>query len=132
MRLLATLAAVCLSTSLYSAPLADPPVGKAAPKLKAASVDGASWDLAKLKGKTVVLEWINRGCPFVEKHYGAGNMQSLQKKYTDQGVVWLGVVSSSEGKEGYFADDAEAKAWMAEQKSSLSGLIRDTEGAIGK
>jgi len=72
-----------------------------APDFNATDSFGQTRTLSAYKGKIIVLEWTNNGCPFVGKHYGSGNMQSLQKKYTGQGVVWLTVVSSAPGTQGY-------------------------------
>src|SRR4029079_3973441 len=66
-------------------------VGKAAPDFTLTDSNGKAHTLSAYKGKTVVLEWVNFGCPFVGKHYGSGNMQKLQKSYTGKGVVWLSV-----------------------------------------
>lgn len=57
----------------------------------------------------MVLEWLNHGCPFVRKHYDSGNMQALQKKYTEKGIVWASVISSAPGKQGY-VDEKEARS----------------------
>ena len=56
--------------------------------------EGKARSLAEFKGKTVVLEWTNNGCPYVQKHYNSGNMQSLQEQATKDGVAWLTIVSS--------------------------------------
>lgn len=75
--------------------------GQAAPDFNTLDAAGKTHKLDQYKGKWVVLEWFNEGCPFVKKHYGSHNMQELQKKYTEQGVTWLTVISSAEGKQGY-------------------------------
>lgn len=87
--------------------------------------------LKDLKGKTVVLEWLNHGCPFVRKHYDSGNMQSLQKKYTAKGVVWLSIVSSAPGSQGY-VDAAGALKEKQQYKSEASDILRDPSGEVGK
>lgn len=93
MQRLATLAA----TSLFSAAaLASAVVGKPAPSFTVTDLDGKPAKLEDYKGKTVVLEWHNFGCPFVMKHYNSGNMQALQKKYGGD-VVWLAVNSTNKG-----------------------------------
>jgi peroxiredoxin len=122
---------LALAPGLRAAAMGNPAVGKAAPGFSVAGSDGKTYDLAKLKGKTVVLEWTNPGCPFVHKHYDSGNMQSLQKKYTGKGVVWLSVASSGEGSEGFMASNADAQAWLKEQKASPTALLRDPEGSLG-
>lgn len=87
--------------------------------------------LSKLKGKVVVLEWLNHGCPFVRKHYDSGNMQSLQKKYTDKGVIWLSIISSAVGKQGY-VDEAGAHKEKSANKSFATSILLDPEGKVGK
>src|SRR5512137_447167 len=74
-------------------------VGTQAPDFTATDTQGHERRLSEFKGKMVVLEWHNQGCPFVKKHYGSGNMQRLQKELTGQGVVWLTVISSAPGKQ---------------------------------
>ena len=88
-------------------------------------------DLAKLKGKYVVLEWYNDGCPFVRKHYDANNMQALQNKYKDK-VTWLAVNSSAPGKQGHLSDSAAAKAMYKKEKMSATSLILDKGGNTGQ
>jgi hypothetical protein len=80
-----------------------PEIGKAAPDFKLTDVDGKTHSLSDFKGKYVVLEWINHGCPFVVKHYDSGNMQALQKESTGKGVVWLSISSSAKGKQGHMS-----------------------------
>lgn len=121
-----------LGLALAAGLAAAPESGKPAPAFSVKAVDGKTYDLAKLKGKTVVLEWTNEGCPFVVKWYGEGNMQALQKKYTDKGVVWISINSGAKGMEGWLEDDAAGLDWFKEHKASSTALIRDTEGKIGK
>lgn len=87
--------------------------------------------LSDLKGKVVVLEWLNHGCPFVRKHYDSGNMQKLQKTYTDKGVVWFSIISSAPGKQGY-VDQKGAKVQKTENKSNASDILLDPTGKVGK
>lgn len=87
--------------------------------------------LSDLKGKTVVLEWLNFGCPFVKKHYGSGNMQSLQKKYIGKDVVWLSIVSSAEGKQGHMTEK-EAEEAKKEHSSKASKILLDKDGKVGQ
>ncbi len=128
-KLLLMVALVC---GVSAPALADPVVGKPAPTFIANDVTGKSVDLTALKGKTVVLEWTNYGCPFVRKHYDSGNMQKLQKDIVAKDVVWLTIMSSAEGKEGFYATDALAAKAAAGKKAASSHLIRDPKGAIGK
>ena len=129
-KILLGILALVISTRAFA--LGNPEIGKAAPKFSVVGSDSKTYDLGKLKGKMIVLEWTNPGCPFVRKHYDSGNMQALQKKYTSRGVVWLSVLSSAAGSEGYFSSNAEAKSWLEKEKASPSALIRDTEGTLGK
>ncbi len=86
--------------------------------------------LADFKGKVVVLEWLNHGCPFVRKHYDAGNMQAFQKKYTAQNVIWLSVISSAEGKQGYVNTEGANKE-KRDNKSLATEVLLDTDGKVG-
>ena len=105
-------------------------VGQAAPDFLALDALGKSHTLSDLKGKHVVLEWTNPGCPFVVKHYG-GNMQELQREFTARGVMWLSVNSTS--KEAYdYLLPAKLMAWKAEQKASSSAILMDESGKIGQ
>lgn len=87
--------------------------------------------LSSFKGKTVVLEWLNHGCPFVRKHYDSGNMQSLQTKYTGQNVIWLSVISSAEGKQGYVDEKGALKDKM-DNKSGATDILLDPSGKVGQ
>lgn len=87
--------------------------------------------LSDYKGKIVVLEWMNHGCPFVRKHYDSGNMQSLQKKYTDKNVIWLSIVSSAAGKQGHVNTEGAIKQ-KKDNKSSATDVLLDPTGEVGK
>lgn len=106
-------------------------VGSAAPEFTAADTRGAKHSLGDFAGKYVVLEWVNHGCPFVKKHYSGGNMQLLQKKYTEAGVVWLSVASSAEGKQGYMLSE-EWNETIKETSTAATAVLLDVEGTIGK
>lgn len=107
--------------------------GKPAPdfKLQGVSPKGKDISLSEFKGKVVVLEWMNHGCPFVRKHYDTNNMQSLQKKYTEKNVVWLSIVSSAPGKQGHVDVDGAIKE-KADNKSSATNILLDPTGSVGK
>lgn len=106
-------------------------VGSPAPKFTLTDVTGKKWSLSDQKGKVVVLEWFNHGCPFVKKHYGSGNMQKLQKEYTDKGVVWLAINSSAEGKQGNAAP-ADHDKLFREKNASPTAVLLDEDGSVGK
>lgn len=104
--------------------------GTKAPDFTLTDTEGEQVSLSDFKGKFVVLEWTNHKCPFVVKHYGSGNMQGLQKKYTGKDVVWLTILSSAPGKQGYVTAD-EAKALMEENGAHPTHYLFDTEGNVG-
>ncbi|MGS2723656.1 redoxin domain-containing protein [Porticoccus sp. GXU_MW_L64] len=123
------LAALAFSLPVLAA--AAPKVGSPAPDFELVNQSGETVSLSDYRGKTVVLEWTNHQCPYVVKHYGSGNMQALQKKHTDNGVVWLSIVSSAPGKQGYVT--AEQAASIGEQQQvHRSHLLMDSDGTVGK
>lgn len=105
--------------------------GQTAPDFTLPSASGNEVSLADYQGKWVVLEWINHGCPFVVKHYKSGNMQGLQKKYTDQDVVWLSICSSAPGTQGYMTAEEAAQSLKDHQAVPTAYLI-DADGTVGK
>jgi peroxiredoxin len=105
-------------------------VGEAAPDFTAIDSHGKSQKLSSYKGKYVVLEWHNNGCPYVRKHYESGNMQKLQKEWTSKGVVWLSILSSAPGQQG-FVNAAEENAYMKKMNASPTAAILDPKGEIG-
>lgn len=110
---------------------AAPEVGKPAPAFTVKDMHGKERSLGEFKGKYVVLEWHNQSCPFVKKHYDTGNMQTLQKELTGKGAVWLSVISSAPGKQGYVTAEEEAK-YLAEKQASPTAVLFDPEGTVGK
>lgn len=119
--------ALLLPASLYAAPK----VGAPAPSFELKDADGKTRSLAEHKGKTVVLEWTNDGCPFVKKHYGTGNMQRLQRQAAKDGVVWLTINSSALGKQGH-VDGPGAKKLMTEHEAAPAAYLLDPDGKVGK
>ena len=110
---------------------AKPTVGQAAPGFSGIDSNGMEHSLAQYRGKFVVLEWTNDGCPYVSKHYGTGNMQALQKRYTGQDVVWLCIISSAPGRQGY-ADGARANKLTQDREAAPSAVLLDPDGTIGR
>lgn len=120
--------------SLFIATAANAAVVEATPAKNFTAHDeitGKDFSLSDFKGKTVVLEWTNYECPFVKKHYGAGNMQKLQEAATKDGVVWVSINSSAAGKEGHLADATAVKAGIAQRNATPAHFVRDVEGKIG-
>ncbi len=131
MKNLALLLASALTLSTAPAVLAGaPPVGSAAPEFSLTDATGKAHALSEYKGKYVVLEWTNPGCPFVRKHYDSGNMPKLQAEYTKKGVVWLSIDSSAQGEQGYL-EGADAKKAADGEYKAASALLLDHDGKIG-
>ena len=128
------LVAALLAVNVYAAATtvcAETKVGEPAPEFSVTDTNGQPQSLTALRGSYVVLEWFNPECPFVEKHYGTGNMQDLQRRYTDRGVVWLSVDSSAPGKQGHLTVE-QANAFMMEQKAAQTAIVLDPDGALGR
>lgn len=129
---LLALAFVPLALGWASVPVkAAVEIGKPAPNFTATDIDGNEFSLEDQKGKIVVLEWTNNGCPFVRKHYDTKNMQNTQKTATDNGVVWVSIVSSAPGKQGYMTPE-EAQQLVKDEGAHATTRILDTTGEIGK
>jgi peroxiredoxin len=105
-------------------------VGSPAPNFTATDSHGQTHTLSEYRGKYVVLEWHNQGCPYTRKHYVSGNMQSLQKEWTAKGVVWFTVISSAPGQQGYVTD-AEENAYLAQMHAVPTAVLMDPEGKLG-
>jgi len=108
-----------------------PKVGAPAPNFSLPAADGKTHSLGDFKGKYVVLEWFNPGCPFVQKHYKSDNMQTLQNEFTAKGVAWLTIDSSAPGAEGNLSAEG-AKKQMSEWKMGSTALLLDPEGKVGR
>lgn len=119
------------ATETASAPAAAPGQPQMAPAFTLVDSEGVERSLADFRGKTVVLEWTNEGCPYVQKHYSAGAMQALQTEAVADGVVWLTIISSEPGAQGYVEGD-EARAWKARNNAGSSHLLLDPTGEVGK
>jgi len=119
-----------LPGSRLSARIQDPEIGAPAPAFTLPDTYGNQQSLSDYAGKWVVLEWLNYGCPFVQKHYRSGNMQKLQTEYGEQGVVWFSVVSSAPGKQGYY-EPAEMNAMNEEHGNAAAAVLLDPEGTVG-
>lgn len=110
---------------------AAPKPGQPAPDFSATDTKGNSVRLADLKGQYVILEWTNDQCPFVKKHYNSGNMQQLQKTYTDKGYRWYTVISSAPGKQGHVSP-ARADELTSSRNAVPTAVILDESGTIGR
>ena len=125
LRLLAVAAACSLAISAQAVS-----VGSAAPEFSLPDSNGKTHALSEYKGKTVVLEWNNPGCPFVQKHYSSGNIPKQQAAATGAGVVWLTINSGAAGKQGHM-DGAGANAFVAQFNARPSAYLFDSDGKVG-
>ena len=105
-------------------------VGKPAPDFTGVDSQGIKHTLSQYKGKTVVLEWTNHDCPYVKKHYNSGNMQKLQKNATDNGIVWLSIISSRPGKQGHVSGK-QANQLTQSRNAAPTAVILDETSEIG-
>ena len=128
MKQLLAASALMLASSVA---LANATVGQAAPNFSLTDTSGKTVSLADFKGRHVVLEWVNPGCPYVVKHYGSANMQGTQKEATAKGVVWLAVNSTS-ADHGDYKSPAEMAQWMQGHKAAASATLMDAEGKVGR
>lgn len=110
---------------------ADAEVGKNAPDFKVKDATGKEHTLKGHAGHWTVLEWYNKDCPYVKKHYESGNMQKIQKGYTGKGAHWLTVISSAQGKQGYLAPTDAVSNFKSAGAGNTAVLI-DEDGAMGK
>ena len=120
-----------LLSMLAGAALAAATVGEPAPPFSVTDTSGRKVSLADFKGKTVVLEWTNPGCPFVQKHYRSANMQATQKAAAARGVVWLSVNSTAVGDTDY-KTPVEMGVWMQQQRGTPSATLMDSDGKVGR
>jgi hypothetical protein len=104
--------------------------GSPAPDFKGTDSNGVQHSLSSYRGKYVVLEWANKGCPYDQKHYLSGSMENLQKEWTARGVVWLSVISSAPGEQGYVTG-AQENEYIKTMHVASTAVLLDPTGAIG-
>jgi hypothetical protein len=105
-------------------------VGQPAPDFTATDTNGKVHKLSEYRGKFVVLEWTNRECSYTQKHYNSGNMQHLQREWTGKGVIWLTIISSALGKQGYMTAPEE-NAYLKEANAAPTAVLLDPTGTVG-
>jgi peroxiredoxin len=105
-------------------------VGQRAPDFMATDTNGKPRSLSEYAGKYVVLEWTNSGCPYTQKHYSSGNMQNLQRQWTSRGVVWLTVISSAPGEQGYMTG-AQENSYVQKVGAAPTAVLLDPKGTLG-
>jgi hypothetical protein len=108
-----------------------PVVGQPAPAFTAVDTNGNTHSLAEHRGRFVVLEWVNHGCPWVRKWYGEGHMQALQRQFAGMDVVWYSIVSSAPGKQGH-ETAARHNAMAASFGAAPAAILVDEPGIIGR
>jgi len=106
-------------------------VGEAAPEFQATDSNGQAHKLSQYRGKFVVLEWHNNGCPYTRKHYESGNMQRLQKEWTGRGVVWFTVISSAPEQQGYVTAQQE-NDYLKRMNAVPTAALLDPQGDVGR
>ncbi len=126
LRTLLTAAIVLASPLLHAA---NP--GHAAPDFSLTATDGKRATLSDHKGKWVVLEWVNPGCPYVQKHYDSKNMQGLQKEFSGKEVVWLAVNSTKPSHQDYMKP-AALQGWMKDKEATPRATLMDEDGKVGR
>jgi peroxiredoxin len=119
-----------LILGLFAIPALAIENGQPAPDFSLQDIQGKPMTLGQLRGKFVVLEWINHGCPFVKKHYDSGNMQALQKEVTAKGVLWMSICSSAEGKQGHMKP-SEWRKVAKEKGGAATSILLDDWGKVG-
>ena len=120
-----------LCCSLLALPAASATVGTPAPDFSLPDANGRSVRLSDFRGRHVVLEWTNPGCPFVQKHYRSGNMQALQREAAAAGVVWL-TINSTEPGHGDYLPPAQLARWTGEQRARPTATLLDEDGRVGR
>ena len=121
------LAALVFTAAAHAAPS----VGQPAPDFALPDTNGKTVQLSDYRGKHVVLEWTNPGCPYVRKHYNSGNMPATQKEAVEKGVVWLSI-NSTEKASGDYLEPARLVAWNNGRKAQPSAVLMDEEGTAGR
>jgi alkyl hydroperoxide reductase subunit AhpC len=129
MKRLVILAVLLAFTASFSR--AEVKTGDPAPPFTLEDIHGVKHSLSDFRGKIVVLEWINHGCPFVVKHYKKGHMQALQREATANGVIWLSICSSAPGKQGHYSAEEWRKV-NSEKQGAATAVLLDEDGTVGR
>lgn len=129
MKRLALIALAALAFSPFAA-RADIATGAEAPDFTLTDINGTAHSLRDYRGKLVILEWVNHGCPFVKNQYDTDNMQALQRDAAAKGYIWLSICSSAEGKQGYFTGEEWASVNMKKQ-GAATAILLDEDGTVG-
>ncbi len=120
-----------LMVGMMASAIAQVEIGKPAPEFTLKDSLGHEVSLSQFLGKYLVLEWLNYDCPFVNKHYNSRNMQNLQETYTGKGVVWLSIISSAPGQQGYY-EPADVNGLNIQKNASPTAILLDPTGRVGR
>lgn len=131
MRPLPPIAAAVIAATITAPAPAAPGIGKPAPAIALTDASGKTVRLADYRGRIVVIEWNNPGCPFVQKHYASGNMQRTQAAARKAGAAWLTVNSGAPGRQGHMTG-AQARAFVAAEKALPTAYLLDPAGVAGR
>jgi hypothetical protein len=123
--------AVAVAGTAQGQPQAPAAVGQPAPAFTAIDLQGKAVQLSDFKGKHVVLEWTNPGCPYVKKHYDGGNLPATQKAAMTKGVVWLSINSTSKSHQDYVTP-ADLRAWQQAKGAMTTATVMDPDGKVGR
>lgn len=126
-----TLASALCAFAFGAAAPAQPVTGEPAPAFTGATATGETISLSDFEGQTVILEWTNHGCPYVQKHYDGQNMQALQASAAEDGIAWIQIISSAPGKQGHVSGE-EALALNESRGASPAHVVLDPSGEIGR
>ena len=122
---------LALALTLTAIPAIAVAPGTPAPEFKGTDSNGTQHSLSEYRGKYVVLEWANKGCPYDQKHYLSGSMESLQKEWTAKGVIWLSVISSAPGEQGYVTG-AQENEYIKSMHVASTAVLLDPTGSIAR
>jgi hypothetical protein len=130
----ATLAALCFTalTATFAASAESPSAaiapGTSAPDFTFTDAAGKAHQLSNLRGRIVVLEWLNPSCPYVVRHYRSGNLPATQATAAADGAVWLQINSTAMGD----LEPAKSAEWQQRNSVTATAYIRDQSGRIGR
>ena len=125
------LLSLALTLATFTLPALAVAPGSPAPDFKGTDSNGVQHTLSEYRGKFVVLEWANKGCPYDQKHYLSGSMENLQKEWTAKGVVWLSVISSAPGEQGYVTP-SEENTYLKTMHAAPTAALLDPTSAIAR
>ena len=125
------LLSLALTLATFTLPALAVAPGSPAPDFKGTDSNGVQHTLSEYRGKFVVLEWANKGCPYDQKHYLSGSIESQQREWTAKDVVWLTVISSAPGEQGYVTP-SEENTYLKTMHAAPTAALLDPTGAIGR